>query len=279
MGTDSLSNVAVVMMGCDDCPIEETWSGSLGWWESATLDFGLVNAVDDTDLEFVIDNEDDNTENNDLQAFVDVGAVEATTWWYVNVYTDCWPDQTTWSVMDEYGGEVISGGPYEQALSEYNHSFGLPATGCYTFVFRDEAGNGLNGAAYPACGVDGNAMAWTDSGVVWSTDGSDPFSQEQANAHAISVSVDELDFEQSVNIYPNPIHGNATLEFNLIHAVDIAVAVFSLQGQCVMNQDMGAAMPGVHHMELDFDSLKAGMYLVSLTAGEVVMTQKVTISR
>ena len=32
------------------------------------MDFGLVNAESDTDFEFVIDADDDNTENNDWQA-------------------------------------------------------------------------------------------------------------------------------------------------------------------------------------------------------------------
>ena len=279
VGTEELTSATVVMMGCDDCPVEQTWSGSLGWWESAVMDFGLVNAESDTDLEFVIDADDDNTENNDWQASVAVGAVEATTWWYVDVTTDCWPAETTWSVIDENGDEVMTGGPYEEGLTEYNHGFGLPATGCYTFVFRDAYGDGLNGSAYPSCGVDGNAMAWTEAGTVWSTDGSVQFSMEQANANASTVTVEEQVFEQSLSVYPNPVRDNATVAFNLINAEDVTVEVFSLQGQRVLNEDFGTVLSGEHRFDLDFGGLTAGMYLVNITAGEVVMTQRVTVAK
>lgn len=279
VGTTNLTEATIVMMGCNECPLEETWTGDLGWWESDVVDFGMVNADDNITLEFVIDADDDNTENNGLQADIAVGAVDATTWWNVDLTTDCWPGETTWRVLDENGNVVQSGGPYEGELTEYNHSFGLPATGCYTFEFNDAYGDGMNGSAYASCGVDGNAHAYTASGTIWSTDGSDQFSQERANANANTVGVEELVVEESLSIYPNPVRDNARMSFNLGSAQDVTYEVVSLMGERVQAEDLGTVLAGPFQTDLDLGNLAAGVYLVNITAGNTVMTQRVTVAK
>ena len=279
VGTEQLTSALVVMMGCDDCPIEMNWEGDLGNWESEILDFGDVNADSDVNLEFVIDADDDNTENNGLQASVAVGAVEATTWWNVSITTDCWPGETTWRVVDESGAVVESGGPYAEGLTDYDHNFGLPSTGCYTFQFFDAYGDGLNGSAYESCGVDGNASVWSATGAIWSTDGSNQFSMEQANADANTVGVDENAIAESLSIYPNPVRGNAMVSFELAVAQTVSLEVINLVGEQIMVLDYGTVMAGGFQEELDLNALASGVYLVNITAGNQVLTQRITVAK
>ena len=62
------------------------------------------------------------------------------------------------------GGPVDAGG-YSEAETEVSFEQCL-TQGCYTFVLTDEYGDGLNGAAWTQCGVDGNYAATDSSGMV-----------------------------------------------------------------------------------------------------------------
>ena len=84
----------------------------------------------------------------------------------VTILTDCWPDEVGWEIVSaDTAVASLAPGTYADEESEYVFEQCL-TEGCYTFVLTDEYGDGLNGAAWNQCGVDGDYMAVDSSGMV-----------------------------------------------------------------------------------------------------------------
>ena len=84
----------------------------------------------------------------------------------LTILTDCWPDEVGWEIVSaDTVVASLAPGTYADEESEYVFEQCL-TEGCYTFVLTDEYGDGLNGAAWNQCGVDGDYMAVDSSGMV-----------------------------------------------------------------------------------------------------------------
>ena len=60
----------------------------------------------------------------------------------VTILTDNYPAETTWTVTDDGGATVISGGPYSTSGTTYTESACL-GEGCYTLTVNDSYGDGI----------------------------------------------------------------------------------------------------------------------------------------
>ncbi|MGB2424086.1 MAG: hypothetical protein ACPH97_05090, partial [Flavobacteriales bacterium] len=75
-----------------------------------------------------------------------------------------WPGEVGWELtLDEEVMASVSPNTYTDEETEYVFEQCL-TEGCYTFTLTDEYGDGLNGAAWNQCGVDGNYVAVDSSG-------------------------------------------------------------------------------------------------------------------
>ena len=105
--------------------------------------------------------------NFDPSATIDDGSCEfPCVDFSLTILTDCWPEEVGWELVlgDTVVASVDAGG---YAETETEESFEQCLTqGCYTFILTDEYGDGLNGAAWNQCGVDGNYTATDSSGMV-----------------------------------------------------------------------------------------------------------------
>lgn len=62
----------------------------------------------------------------------------------INVFTDNYPGETTWTLVDESSGvQIASGGPYATAATLYTHYFCIPYAECYLFTIFDSYGDGI----------------------------------------------------------------------------------------------------------------------------------------
>jgi agmatine deiminase len=78
-----------------------------------------------------------------------IGALQTLT-----ISTDCWGNETTWTITDGGGATVLSGGSYADE-NTFIEDVCL-ADGCYDFNIFDSFGDGLNGSASNGCDVDGD---------------------------------------------------------------------------------------------------------------------------
>src|SRR5690606_19753221 len=77
-------------------------------------------------------------------------------------------------------------------------------------------------------------------------------------------------------VHPNPFEDRATIRFALAEAADVRVEVLDLLGRRVALLADGRADAGLHAVAWDAAGAPAGVYLVRLTAGTAVQTQRVT---
>ena len=82
----------------------------------------------------------------------------------LTLLTDSYPEETTWTVADENGATVWSGGAYENGQTEYVETTCL-AIGCYTLSVMDSYGDGMTYG-----GVTGNYELVDDVGYSFGTD-------------------------------------------------------------------------------------------------------------
>lgn len=259
VGTQPLTSASIVATGCLGCPIDYNWIGILNQWETTVVDVGMASGSGDQDLLFILENADMNQQNNDFSGTLTTGSEEGTSWWNVDLTTDCFPQETTWEVWDSDGNVVESGGPYSDALTTLNLSFGLPSLGCYTFVMKDTGGDGLNGAADAACGVNGSVHVWTSLGTIYSNEGNGGFSEERANGQVATLGVEESVLSD-VAVYPNP----ADQRLNIRGIQDgrmVSLRLTNAMGQAVQEwEGQGAEFAG----SIDLSEVSNGLFLLEL---------------
>lgn len=74
----------------------------------------------------------------------------------LSISTDCWGGEVSWELLDN-AGVVIDSSPTNTYgnLQTYTHTFDL-GDGCYTFNIFDSYGDGMHGAQYGSCTVNGS---------------------------------------------------------------------------------------------------------------------------
>lgn len=84
----------------------------------------------------------------------------------LSITTDCWPGEVGWElVLGEAVVASVSANTYQDEETEYVFEQCL-TEGCYVWTLTDEYGDGMNGEAWNACGVDGDYFATDSSGQV-----------------------------------------------------------------------------------------------------------------
>ena len=75
---------------------------------------------------------------------------------YLELTLDCYASETSWSIADDSGNTIYTGGGYTDGNGEtVIESFCL-AVGCYTFEILDSYGDGMYGSQWQNCTVDGD---------------------------------------------------------------------------------------------------------------------------
>ena len=74
----------------------------------------------------------------------------------------------------------------------------------------------------------------------------------------------------------DPFNGNTNLTFTAAKAGDASVVVYNLVGERVIDLNLGSISTGTQTIQLDFTSLNAGIYLLSVTAAGETSTLRVT---
>lgn len=86
----------------------------------------------------------------------------------VTVTTDCWPDETGWSIVSTEGETWIevAEGDYEDQDESVIEWSGCIDIGCYEFIMTDGYGDGVNGSQWGSCDADGDMTLTTPEGAV-----------------------------------------------------------------------------------------------------------------
>lgn len=159
VGSDILTQASIDYSFDGGATLTYEWTGSLATNETevitlpvSTLGNGahtfsatLVTANGTTD-----ENAANNTVNSNFTIILNGQTID------LSLTIDCWGSETTWSVLDESSTVIATGGPYsDDQGGEVISTQWCLAEGCYTFTIEDSYGDGMNGAQYQSCGLNG----------------------------------------------------------------------------------------------------------------------------
>ncbi len=82
----------------------------------------------------------------------------------------------------------------------------------------------------------------------------------------------------SFDVFPNPSTGSVNAVYNAKADGNVQVRVFDVIGKLVVSQNM-AVNTGTNFMNINLSDLEAGMYVMSISEGTKVSTQRVVISK
>ena len=259
------------------------WEGVVSNGGSETVDLGTYSEIGTFDYSLVsVNGADWNAE----AAVGIVGSTEAASYVQVRITTDNWPEETSWEIVKADGSfidGVAAGSLAGLNDTEMTWDVALDLNECYIFTAFDSFGDGFFASQW---GDFANGMlsvvsmdGMDDLSVVISYNGSTDgdYAELVGGMEVTSVSgISENDLTSSVNVFPNPFTDNTTLSFTAAEAGNASVVVYNLVGEKVIEMNLGNIAAGTQNIELDFASMQAGIYLVSLTAGNETSTLRVT---
>ena len=282
-GSDAVTAMIfeITVDGATQTPVE--WTGNLASLGTESVDLGSYTATGNVDINLTSVNGSDWSAS--LSSYV-AGSEEATSYVQVRILTDDWPEETGWSVTDSQGTEiagVATGGYNGQNNTEFIYDLSLDQNECYSFTLTDGYGDGMFATQWGAQYTDGAFHVISYDGDVVVTEhinyvGADgnfsivTFGLEVTQA----VGVTEAELTSSVNVFPNPFNDQTTLSFTTAQGGDATIIAYNLVGEKVIDMNLGNIPAGQQRVELDFASMEAGIYLVSLIAGGETSTLRVT---
>lgn len=282
LGVSNLYACTIAVMDGSTELLSYDWSGDLGTYDMLDVPLGGVAFDNSTDFDLVITSVDDNDMNNTSSGAVTL-ATDATSLIKIELGTDGWGYEIDWFITDDSGNVVASLDEELANESEYLWWVSVPSTGCYTFNLTDSYGDGINGTIWGS--IDGycNVKSYDDNltfiSTIYDYDGSYGFEVEMAGMSVTSVNtgITEQTLNEVTRVFPNPFTDQTNLEFSTNTSSDAGVIVYNLVGEQVMNIALGTLQAGEHNVILDFSGIQAGVYLISLTAGEQATTMRVTL--
>ncbi|SMD31745.1 Por secretion system C-terminal sorting domain-containing protein [Reichenbachiella faecimaris] len=176
---------------------------------------------------------------------------------------DNYPAETSWSITDDLGSTVMSGGSYtngDKNTTKIDTS--CLEDGCYTFTINDSYGDGIccsyGNGSYALEDASSNLLA---SGGAFTSSQATNFCLNSSSARGQSL-VERFEPTQEPNIYPNPA---STMLYVNTPADLVSIRILTVSGLYV--SDVKITDNGI-----DVSNLKTGVYIVS------VLTEKATIN-
>ena len=97
----------------------------------------------------------------------------------------------------------------------------------------------------------------------------------EANYNTI-VGIDENEFVNNMNIFPNPANNNLNLSFNINTPQNISIKMNNVTGQNVYSE-IHSNFNGVFNKTIDVSSLSKGVYFVNVLTEKASITRKIVI--
>ena len=173
----------------------------------------------------------------------------------LKIKTDSYASETSYKIYGPNGNVVQQGsGLTNSTINEF--PFTPSELGCYRVQVKDSYGDGISGGYARLYDAAGN--------MVFNIGGTSFTSEANAMVEVTIVGVEDYDNEE-VNVYPNP----ATDVLHINGSNIQGVAVYNLQGQCVMTESGNVN-------ELSISSLSRGLYILKVTTDNGVRSIKIS---
>ncbi len=257
------------------------WTGSLDTYQSEELVLGPLELGYKRNFELTVTTEDENPANSDLT--LDAGVALSAQTIVFELLHDAWPEEISWHIKNEDGHIVHQSEDYIIDYQLVTDTLTLPTGGCYLFEIFDSSGDGIHGSQWG--GFDGRcslkSFNWQGELVytIFDYDGSYDFSElstsfEADNEIALSVET-PLRAMTAFNAYPNPTNGLLHVQYTLASSEVVSIELRDITGRLLSQKNLGNQMPGTRQEQVSMEDLPAGIYMMSLKAGNNVQTTRV----
>jgi hypothetical protein len=152
----------------------------------------------------------------------------------------------------------------------------------YKFVDNDWGTNeGKDGSniATEGCGTDDGSGNINRTLTIPAEAVTLTFCWDQCTETCGAASVNKVNTEVGMNIFPNPAAEVSTVEYTLSKSSDVTIEIYNSLGQLVQLNQLGRQSPGVTRYALPVAGLSKGIYFVKLTAGSAINTQRLNLTK
>lgn len=92
------------------------------------------------------------------------------------------------------------------------------------------------------------------------------------------ASINEVENNFGLNVYPNPANTTATVSMQLSNEADVTINVSDLAGKVVYSNSLGM-VNGTQNVTVNTDALTSGVYMVNVSVDGVISTQKLVVRK
>lgn len=273
-GADNLTSVTITYTVNDESPVSFQWTGDLAFLESETVvlpesNFGVI---DMNTIVVSIENPNDETDEypqNNTRTVEIPKAIEAEPTMILILKLDDNPEETTWEFTNSQGDVMYEGGPYSTPGQQIFEQYDFDYTDCYTFTIFDAGGDGLTGTGSYKIGFGSTIVA----------EGSTFGSQSTGQFSIAFTGVADNVANQQVQVYPNPVSDNLTLQINTTGEETLKYSLIDPLGRELYEVNHGVVSAGQKDYLINFDDLNPGIYYISIEIGSERTLEKIILTK
>jgi hypothetical protein len=248
------------------------WTGSLSSLQKTELALNdLSFPVEDTNHLVVsvtaVNGSDDQYEANNtlLYEFYKADVVEQA---YLIIYLDDHPEETSWKLKNSAGNVVQEGGPYPGQSGQKIFALEFNGSDCYKLEMNDAGGDGFTGSGFYLVAFGNNSISFQGGA----------FTDKDVNeiGYDIVGVEDHVDRIDQFKVFPNPADNRLNVTFGLKKGGDVEITLLSMEGK-VVEHSVKDYSAGEVTLQVDVSSLKRGLYLLKVRAGDALKVSKVSI--
>ena len=282
-GTNNITSATITLKENGTAIGTSNFSGNLSQFSSGTVSFNAMPLNTSATYTATLDNINGNTPANMTMTNASLTVSSANpslTDVTVNFFTDNYPQESRWEILDGSLTVVANGGPYTQGNTTMTSTHVLPANDCYSVRLFDSYGDGLGygtgtnpngGFGIQITDANGEVYNW-DPGAGWSI-----VAKEGVVSTNPSTSIDETSIKV-VSVYPNPINEYANIEFIADNSSATRIDILNSIGQIVFNKSLGI-IEGEQVVNLDASNLSSGYYFIHIKSGKNIYNSRITVNR
>lgn len=189
---------------------------------------------------------------------------------------DSYGSETTWSLKNQAGTTLYSGGPYTDITTGTQtlvdaEVWSLPANGCYYLTVNDSYGDGLyDGVSQGVYTVIAGATTVVDvqDFVVTGNPANTLVSRVSYFTNNAALESESFELFDLVTLYPNPAKDRVTISIPQGIEVSGNFDVYNAIGQKITTKKITTE----NDLTINTNNYQAGMYFINLTIGEFSKT-------
>jgi hypothetical protein len=276
-GTSALTSATVTVTQGGTTVSTGTYSGNLATYGVANVVCSpIANFTGGALVVTVTTAGDASAANNNANVTVGTAASAVSQYVTVNITTDYYASETSWSIKNSAGATVAQGGGNWQDLggTQAGQTVQAPVlvtlnpSECYTFEIYDAYGDGI------CCAYGDGAFSLVDANGTTFASGGEFASVDTRAFKTGALGMDEL-ATIAMNVYPNPASSEVNVSFEATNN-DYAVALMDLQGRVISAKNM-SNLNGTQVVSFSTENVAKGSYIVTITVDGLTTTKNVVI--